>query len=167
LQEIDPVLRHHADDAVLLCKPPRPGSTWNVPERFRLSNAVEWVAKDRFRYVERAQGDLAIRLDPKAKILDELRLKDGGSLLARRTVTAPTLLPLQVRDPPAVPRWMKPECPGLWRARSPSATVQRSWAISKDERFRADSQRHLSLGLDKAGFCYAVRTANSTLIPNS
>jgi hypothetical protein len=51
-----------------------------VSEGFGLANPGKWIAKNGLDQVSDPERDLAIGLDPVAKVFPKLRLEDGGSL---------------------------------------------------------------------------------------
>jgi hypothetical protein len=54
LEEVDPIGTDQADDSVLLCEAPRPGTQGEVLERLGLTDALERIAEDGLDQVESA-----------------------------------------------------------------------------------------------------------------
>ena len=76
LQEIDTASGDQVHQPVLLGKPPRPRAGGQEPERFWLAYAFERVAHDGCDEIQGSKRQPAIRFDPEAQILEELRLED-------------------------------------------------------------------------------------------
>lgn len=83
LKEVDSCVRDKVHDAMLLGQSTRPRSRGEVPERFRFSDAGEWVAHDRFDEIECSQRDLPVGIDPVAKVFSKFWLEDGVPALLR------------------------------------------------------------------------------------
>lgn len=83
LQEVDSCVRDKVDDAMLLGQSTRPRSCGEVLERFRFSDAVKWIAHDRFNEIECSEGDLSVGIDPVAEVFSKFRLEDGVPALLR------------------------------------------------------------------------------------
>jgi len=64
LQEINPIITHQIDQAVLLRQPPRSCPGREVAQRLRLADALEGVAQDGFDQVKGAQCQFPVSIHP-------------------------------------------------------------------------------------------------------
>ena len=65
---------------MLLCQFPGPDTGGEMFQRFGFTNTAEWIAKNRFNQIERAQCDSAVYLNPVAQILTKLWVKNRFAL---------------------------------------------------------------------------------------
>ena len=77
LEEVDTVVADEVNEAVFLGETARPDTGGEILERFRLADAAEGIAHDRFDQVEGAQGHLSVGFDPVVQVVTEFRLENG------------------------------------------------------------------------------------------
>lgn len=77
LEEINAVVPHQVDDAMLSSEAPGPDAESEVFQRLGPSDAPKGVSHDSLHDIQRTQGDLAIRFHPVPKVFSELRMKHG------------------------------------------------------------------------------------------
>jgi len=77
LKKVDTPVADKVDDSMLFGKPSRPGTAWEILERFGLPDSRERIAQNRLHKIKRSERDLSVRLHPVLQIVDELRLEHG------------------------------------------------------------------------------------------
>lgn len=77
LEEINAVIAHQVDDAMLLREAPGPYAGSEVFKRLGPSDAPKGVPHDSLYDIQRTQGDLAVRFHPVPQVISELRMKHG------------------------------------------------------------------------------------------
>lgn len=79
LKEVESIVTHQVDEAMLLGDSTRPDVGTEVPDRLGLADTREGVTADGFDEVHDLQGHTTIRLNPKPQVFAELVLEDGGA----------------------------------------------------------------------------------------
>jgi hypothetical protein len=104
LEEINGFIRDTVYQPVFLADTTRPAACQHISERLRLSQALEWISHHCLDQIQHSDCSAAFGLDPKTKVLPELRLKDRDSLR----------IPLHPKSRDAVPLPFQ-----AWSARAP------------------------------------------------
>lgn len=86
LQEVHPAVGDQVNKAVFLSQSARPNSPQHVLQRLWFAYSNERVAHYSFNKVKRPERNPSILVQPKAKILDELRLKHSKALRLEQTL---------------------------------------------------------------------------------
>jgi len=77
LEEINAVVAHQVDDAMLLREAPGPYAGSEVLQRLGPSDASKGVPHDSLYHIQRPQGNLAVPSHPVPQVFSELRMKHG------------------------------------------------------------------------------------------
>jgi hypothetical protein len=80
LEEINGFIRDTVHQPVFLADTTRPAACQHISERLRLSQPLEWISHHCFDQIQHSDCSAAFGLDPKPKVLPELRLKDRDPL---------------------------------------------------------------------------------------
>src|SRR5438105_9499691 len=77
LEEVDPVVAHQVDNAVLVSETPGPGAWHAILQWLRTPDAPKRIVHDSLDEVEGTQRHATVCFDPVAEILAKLGMEDG------------------------------------------------------------------------------------------